>query len=351
MKPFIVIVLLAGVVLGLAATGVGYAQLLRARSETAKVQRELAGTWARVEGAVQADGARWRDDPLVAKHPGGDAGPLIFKHIGLQDGSSNVPKLFKPAGLWLEALDDVDTGKLDLEWMRELKTFGYWEIGGPGTPLEAVPVSIDEPLIAFVDLQTFGRARLVRGLQGGDAREAAAQVRELARLCLTTEHLVGAMVGVSLLTSEASAFEEASKRKQATAGWVPYSLEDAASLRRLVLASPAPFAVLATPPLSTTNLPVGGCVGLHEGLWQLNNFEGMRAAFATRYGELDQELARSTCRLPRMRKAWASAAHSEMPLQGGMQFLPFGNEILANEAALITALSWFRQYEAAADAK
>ncbi len=345
MKTLVVVVLTAALVIGLGVTAFGYVVLLDARKETASVQRDLAGQWARFESAVMADEARWRDDLLIAPHGGGDAGPLLFRHVGLQDGLPKVPKLFKPGLQWVDEIDGFDTSKLDLEWMRELKNFGYWEIAGPGTPLENVPVSVNEPPIAFADLQTFAKARLVRGIQNGDAREAAAEVRELARLCLTTEHLVGAMVGVALVLTETRAFDEATKRGQVTTGWVPYSSEDGSSLRRVVFVAPAPYSLLATPTLSTTRLPVGACVGLHEGMWQLHNSPGMRAAFASRYSAIDYELGHTPCRLPRMRKAWAAIAGVQAPVQDGVQLLPFANETIANQTSIITGPSRFRAYK------
>ena len=321
-----------------------FVMLQRSREPLHHEQQALASLWLKHAPEIEADQARWRDDPLIAAQAGDDAAPVLFRHIGLDVAPSPLPDVLNGPE-WLSNLDAFDTTPFDLEWMKSLASLGYWELGGAGSPLENVPISMDEPTLRFRDLMTLAKVRLVRGLQKGDAREAAREVRELARLCLTSETILGAMVGVGITGFERGAYEEATRRGHDTAGWSPISQADHTSLKRVIGVSPTPFVLLATPPVSTVVLPVGACAGLHEGLWQAHIGRVLWSGeIADRVAGLDRQLAKSTCRLPRMRKAWAGSPPPFLADHGLLGRLPFGREVVTNQMAIDIAGNWMRGY-------
>jgi hypothetical protein len=365
-------VLVLAVVLLLA--GVMVWAMHKARGEAQAVQERLSADWARFEPRVMADEALWKNHPLLARHEGGDAAGLLFKHVRLERGAAQAPPLstaltdaLKALGPdWARRSKEVDLSGVDLGWLKELSTYGYWDLEGAGSPLAALPFSpLDEPLPNFGDLQNAARARLMRGLNDGTAGEAAGEVRELARLCLTTDTLIGVMVGTSMLGMEHKAYDEAVRRGQDTLGWTPVTDADAEALKRALWAAQAPGTLLSAGTLSSAQLPVGQCVALRENLglaWFLKGY--LQEELPERYAALTKALDQSPCRLTRARAAWKGTdTGGQLPVSGAAMCMTDAGAVPADcwmpnlvmrfgavrtfiglNLATIAATDWFKRY-------
>lgn len=290
-------------------------------------QQQLAAEWARWATEIEADEARWRDDPLIAPADGGDASSLLFAHVrwdrldaGLA--SPEVPaalvKQFKEWGAdWPTHAGEAGVELLDFKWMADLPSYGYWDLEPLGGALDAVPFSpLTEPIPQFVDLLDIARARLSQGLASGHPVEAAMEVRALARLALSSEQLVGMMVGVGLLHVEHRAWEEAMTRGLDVTGWEPISEADQQRLKRIVWAANAPVSLAGNGPMIDARVNVGRCSALREGLGGAHFLRGyLQRRFAKRYEALTHALEESPCRLRRQRAVWNHpGAAGELPV-------------------------------------
>lgn len=360
------------------SAGVWMSIVARARGALREQQQSAAAAFARFEPRITADEARWRAHPLLAHRDGDDAGPLLQKHVGWGDAdapeaipTSLIEAFARFKDTWPAHVDELDVDGVDLGWMSSLQGFGHWDLEGPGSPLDSRPLDpLAEPAPRFIELQDIARVRLAQGLRTGDARAAARDVRELARLALTTESLVGVLAGSSLLAIEARAHDEASRRSPAAVeGWTPISADDRAALRRLLYAAPAPFMMVATPPLASHSVVVGSCAGLREGLITAGLARPfVEDDFADRYASLSSSLSSSGCRLTRMRAAWADPASPAWRLGGSavcaavdgsngdgcgvpdaVLTVPFMRTWVGSTLLAIALPNWFATYDEAAN--
>jgi hypothetical protein len=286
----------------------------KAQANVRQGQELLLSQWRHAEPQLKRDAERFKDDPLFAPHEGGDAAPLLLAHLRWEsdvDQPSPVPAaLWKQMnsydGGWAPHADELDVKGIDTAWMSGLADAGYLDLEGPGTKLEKAPYApLSSDLPNFVDLMMLTRVRLVQGLQSGDARAAGREVHEAARLCLSSESLIGGLFAVPLLTMERRAYEEAVRRGQDVTGWTTVSEEDVAALKRLVYASPAPYSLLATGPLAASTPPVARCIALQESIAMghfLRHFA--ESEVPEQYAALTKVLDDSPCRLRRARAAW-----------------------------------------------
>jgi hypothetical protein len=169
-----------------------------------------------------------------------DAGPLLNPHIKLHGGTVAQQTAIDPpwwggaevyaqvkgprgkgrpapdARPWLVAPETMPAG--DLSLTAALLEFDHWETSGPGgryaeyLQTAAHPFHADSPIPNLVDLQTLARLRLARGLaspDGEDMLPALRQVRHLARLTYSTEHLIASMVANAILSIEKRGYERA----------------------------------------------------------------------------------------------------------------------------------------------
>ncbi len=371
----VVAVLLAILVVGLVVLGSLADRQARASLETA--QEGLAADWRRVEAEVLRDQARWQDDPLLSPRDGGDAAALLFAHVrwdGVDGGGLlGPPPLPEPLLTQLEAwketcfehVDEAQLEGLDLVWMGQLAAFGFWDLESEGSPIAKAPYAhFTEPVPMFLDVQRLARARLLQGLREGTVVAAAAEVRELARLSFTTEHLVGEMVGVGLLSVEAKAHAEAVKRGVDVAGWAPL-VEEAArgQLKRALWAANAPTSMLATGVVASTRLPVGRCSALREGLGNAHFLRRYTERLVPeRYEALTAALADSPCRLRRARLAWATQSTEGQPpislcdalderegacqALDGLRYAPFVRTLAGASLLNISNPDWLQHYRA-----
>jgi hypothetical protein len=308
--------------------GVGWTffRVQQVRSTVREKQAELASDSSRYEARIRADAARWENDPLLTTHAGPDAAELLFKHIGWDSGGPAAEAI--PAELaakvkaldkdWASHFDGLDLKAVDTGWMAELSKLGFWDLEGSGSALAGKPyMALVDDAPRFVDAIVFGKLRMIRGLQSGDAREAAKETRELARLCASTESLVGLATAGALLRVERRAQEAAGELGQPVEGWTPVSADDASALQRLVWAAPAPYSMLATGALPS-GPTFGRCMGLAEGLRSaLYMRRFAEREFPDHYAALTAALAQEQCRLRRARQAWADPnAEGQLGMDG-----------------------------------
>ncbi len=163
----------------------------------------------------------------------------------------------------------LPAGAVDTTRLARAQAFDHWELTGPGsawTPSSRWTVA-DAPMPRFPRLLLAAKAHLAVGARAGTLPQAASDVRQLARLCLSTESLIGAMTGVALAGLEGRAHAWALAHAVEVGEWRPV---DAARLRRakavLLLSSSflSPSADDATLARALTCAQVSRCVGLTE---------------------------------------------------------------------------------------
>lgn len=131
---------------------------------------------------------------------------------------------------WVE-LDSPELERVDLSWMNNLHAYDHWDLFASGVgpahthmKFRRNPFTVPTP--SFRDFSHFAKLRLLRGLRTQQPLAAFRDVRQLAKLVYSTETLVGAMVGISILGMERDAYSEALKRGFLKAGdWQPISEE------------------------------------------------------------------------------------------------------------------------------
>ena len=286
------------------------------RADFFKDQRELAGHW------------------LYERRPGGgDASVVLATVAGWRDGwrsggrasiagKSGVPPALeanlKAWGMnWLDHVDDADLAGVDLRWMKDLGRFDHWDIEADGSPMNEVPwVWATAPIPDYITLQTAAKVRLLQGLRAAKGAEAAAEVRELARLAASTEILIGDAVGVSMIKLDVRARLMATKRGQDVSSWPASTLEEAERLRRMIFAAVGFFGALPLAPEVENDVVVGRCTALMEGGAKALLVRGLlNESHSERYASLTKSINESSCRLKNLRRAWNQASSDEQEIR------------------------------------
>jgi hypothetical protein len=373
------VVLIVGVLFILfLAAGVLFGRTLTAPTEEKREAqaRDLLATYERHRAAMEADEARWVNDPLFLATDGGDAAELMAEHVGWDAPDAGLPAPRAPVppevvqrfresndGGWVDLRDDVILNT-DVQWFSKLPALGFWDTdrGLEGVPFDAFA----EPLPNFVALQAFAKVRLIQGLVHRDVVTAATEVRALVRLLVSTSSLVGAMVGCALLSIERHAYEAARAQGLEVSGWTPVSAADTDRLRAVLWAGPAMTSLLATGALAARRPVIGECLALREGVGGAHFLRGyLEAELPTRYAELDAALTRSPCRLSRLRDVWTSRSKvGQLPATGEafcvsrmgapgtcdvpalpLSLVPYSRAFIGNTLLSIAGPNWFKQYE------
>ncbi|MBL8921344.1 MAG: hypothetical protein JNJ54_20965 [Myxococcaceae bacterium] len=307
------------VVYGVAA---GYA-LTKANAALREGQAQASAAQRACSAQVMADHQRWQHDALFARRDGGDAWPLLRERVGWSDRpalaalpASLTAGLADAGADWPRAA--LDTTGVDLSFFSTLGDAGFWDLEGPGSPLHGTPYGGPaDPALSFRDVLVLAKLRLLRGLASGEVRPALDEVHELARLCLTTESLVGSMVAVGLLELERKAAAEAGSRGLDLGGFPVPSEEDTRSLKRALWAVPHATSLLAPDePLDPAFPLVGRCAALAELAAPLFIRPFAGPVLPSRYATFTTMLKESDCRLGRLRAAWATTGEGEVPLSG-----------------------------------
>ncbi len=276
--------------------------------ERAGVEDDAA--YRRKKARIDADEAFWSAHPLLQPVDGGDAEPLLTRFIRWEKDKTQAPYIPEaltaamrtPDGGWAYRFAEFDAGGVDLSWMASLGSYGTWDLDSPTSPSSQGWRSFPEG----IDLVGVAKTRLVQGLKHGDAREAAQQVRELARLCLTSERLLVHVYALGLLNEERSAFQAAQAAGQPVDGWSPIDERSVHTLKQLLFMAQAPSGLWAGPDVAAAHFPVGACAGLAESLGVAVTLHAFLAdEYPQRFKALGDLLRASPCRLRRLREVWA----------------------------------------------
>jgi hypothetical protein len=325
---------------------------------------------------MEADEARWVNDPLFLATDGGDAAELMAEHVGWDapDAGLPAPRARVPAevvqrfresndGGWVDLRDDVILN-IDVQWFSKLPALGFWDTD---RGLEQVPFdAFAEPVPNFVSLLALAKVRFIQGFVRGDVLTAATEVRALTRLMMTTESLLGLMVGVGLLHIERRAHEAAVAQGLDVTGWTPKSSEEVGRLRAVLWAEQSTMSLLATGALADHRPAIGECLALREGVGAAHFLRGyLEAELPKRYAELDAALAQSPCRLTRLRAVWTSRSKvGQLPATGEafcvarmgtpencdvpaipLSLVPYSRAFIGNTLLSIAAPDGFKEYE------
>lgn len=140
---------------------------------------------------------------------------------------------------WWKTPEQVPLPTEELALLDSLRAYDRWELGAADSPLQsftgepmAAPMPSLFPLIGLM------RARHAQGLVAGDTAGAINTGRAVARLLFSSSTLLGAMVGVAILSMEPAATEAARARGQALEGLAPLDGATTAQLKRAVRAAP-----------------------------------------------------------------------------------------------------------------
>lgn len=351
------------------------------RQRLESMRREALSDYEHFRPDLEDDLATWRDSPLFAPHDGGDAAPLLLAHLrwdadasGLKAGPvpPELVSMMKAWGAdWPEHVDEAREagfGDVDFAWMGELRQYSFWDWESPGGPLDKrTPIDLyADPMPSSADALDVSRARLLKGLVRGETAQAAAEVHELARLWLHTESLIGDMIGTALLGLEERAYRAALARREDVGAWRPVTEPERKALQRLLWASKAPRSLLATGALAEANLAPGDdCSALREGLLAAHFVRQLAEPLdPPHFARLDTALAKSNCRLRRVRLA-IERHESQLPLDPSamchpylgtdaplcsaprwLVHLPFVRTVLATQFVTTGATDWFKQYRA-----
>lgn len=334
MAPRLLIAAVVLLALLMVVYGIGVGVFLRRGSKALDERRaEVTSQWRRFGAQAEAEQQRWAAHPLFQAVDGGNAGKQLNLHVRWSGGivpPAEVHGDVLPEAVALAMADagtdwpqsTFDVSAIDLSWMSSLASAGHWDLEAAPSPLLVRRFDpMNELLPEFRDVQNLARVRLLQGLARGELEPALEDVRQLARLCLTTERLIGDMVAVALLRIERQAAEEASRRGLSLEGFAVLSEDDVGSLKRALWASPQWTALLLPepPPEGPAMSPgfpfIGRCTALYELVFALYVRQFAGAAMPARYQTLTAELERSQCRLTRLRAAWKSG-EGELPATG-----------------------------------
>lgn len=325
-----------GLALGGAAAYLEFSLGSHIRAERAALAGRLRGVGAAVVDDERALAAAPPFDPPGTAH---DAGPWLNPRIDWSSGTAALeaykkthptpsPSLEVPAKLRTIALidelkkpkPDPDVLAADTSWMRGLAEFDHWDWERDSPSEIDGSLGLAMPLPGFSQLIAWSRVRLLQGAASDDPRPAAREVRQLARLAYSTETIIGVQIAVALLGMERTTYDavRAAKGAAAVEGWALPSADVERRLKRVAwgvaaLMNPMAPQEEAKPVLAAPVTPPAGfgqCAGLGEGL-RMAHFARAYfddGAFADRFRALGDALQASapTCRLRRVREAWAA---------------------------------------------
>lgn len=300
-------VVVVGVVLVLCFIGSGAWMNVTAQKQLEEQRTALASTFTTFAPELETDLEQVARNPLLAPHEGGDASKLLSQHMRLVRWEGGEQKLEGPAPVpasleisltslwtdqWAQHSESPELNQLDLGWLKELSSYGYWECEPAPEP--------SAPRPNFSDLELVAKARLLAGIRDGDVLAAVAELRELERLALTTECSSGVQLVTDLHEIEREALRDAGKD---VPGWTPPTWQEDARFSRALKASLVLRSLIASGAAATLELGPFQCVALAHGLEEAHLMGlYLEPSLPERYAELKAELARSPCRLAKARR-------------------------------------------------
>jgi hypothetical protein len=233
------------------------------------------------------------------------------------------------AKAWIDAGPEIDLSSQDLSWMGKLADYDYWDLTSAPpirAQLEAMVSGKILPLTYFASaplpnigtLVPLAKLRLLKGLKEGKPLIALREVRHLARLSYSAEDLVGAMVAVSILSAERTAYVRAVHKgliKQAA--WRPMPDRGRDIFKAVILGAVPFFSPLVPDEVLSKAFPLGqpmpgACAVIREGTMRM---AAIHPHFASRF-PLERDFSKKLaylrkaldpangCRSPDVRAYW-----------------------------------------------
>ena len=260
----------------------------------------------------------------------------------------------KLAHKWLEAGPQFLSG-IDFTWMGQLIDFDYWDLDAhsPSSPDSA---HSPEP---GIDVVTWAKLRLLKGIKEREPASAILEVEELARLCATTESILTVIKALMLLE-----LTDAVRQRMDSSGVgaaVVRLGRDPKEYHRILRAlwGALAYAQLRTPPAyedDWDHIAAGRCAALGHGLASAVTLRALLLpSHALEYEHLTRLLSRSPeCRLRRLRRLWGMPMSTEGPLSADdfpwstrvmFAIVPAGARLSGEARIAISEQDWFRQYD------
>ena len=337
----IVLWVVAALIVLLVVGGLGYARW-RVHSARADVRDQLHEHLAELQPRVQTDQAWAAGLEVLQTDPAGaDAGVYLNPRLGWSGDQAAIDRycadhpcqrseLAVPDAVrdlikspdWLQRAAAVDWNQIDLEWLRRLHTYKTWNIER-NSPIALVE-QYEFPMAPVPDYQAlmqWSRLRLLRAVVDGNVDAAVSDTRQLARLCYSTENLLGAAVAAAILGLE----ERLATVELPANAWrtLPlFTQQDARRLRGLFFVGPA-FIWRDAPESAVQawqSFVVGRCAALAEVLG--DELYAFRPLLRRSEPEMDARLTRllaaseGQCRLERLRAQWPDIAASDAMADG-----------------------------------
>ena len=225
--------------------------------------------------------------PLSDWEASSEAEPPIHGSLHLPDALALKLRALAPAS-WPTALT-ADADGLDFTWMRRLQQFDHWDVGMDPHVAEHLNWWFDAVIPNFETLVHWAKLRLVNGLTQGGVLQAAAEVRHLAKICESTQTLVGLEVGLAMRGFETLVHDLAIQRGLDVSGW-PAVLDGAEKIKARQLSRVASlyFYPGVSPRVMrrASECAVGVCPALADAIGAQNALQGF-ASIDTRWALSD----------------------------------------------------------------
>ena len=218
---------------------------------------------------------------------------------------------------WMDKHHKARTAKADLSFFMGLGQFDYWDIEthSPIEELAARNIFVPPPELPVPevsDLLAAAKLRLMRGALDKEAMTALQDVRNLARLLLTTENMNLVLAGIAILDDERKAYRYfVDHQGLSESAWIPIDRNTTRRAYRAILATRGYLRIWTRPDTMDEIYlkgaePVGLCAAANEAFPQtfalapvLKPHWPLEFDLRDEYAKLDQVLdrSRSSCRL------------------------------------------------------
>ncbi len=154
---------------------------------------------------------------------------------------------------------------------------------------------------------------MLLGLKSGDLGPALIEARALARLCASTELLIGDLFAVAMAGNERTAIEAARARGidvDAVIAAADFAVDDEATVdryKRACFATSVAYRLDEVSPGLADHVHICRCSGLQEGIAGADMLRAFASdRYASRYQALESQLSSSNCRLKNARAGFAT---------------------------------------------
>lgn len=265
-------------------------------------------------------------------------------------------ELLRLRGEWLEKAFKTRQWKFDLRFFNNLRNYDFWdlEVDSPISDLIAADLFIPPsqlPIPEVADLIAAAKLRLMVGALTGEAVPALTDVRELARLMLTTENMQMVLAALAILDEERSAYRFYVDNNQLpTSSWLPIDRNITRRARRAMKAARSymhiwtPEEIINSIFLKTRDLPPGFCAAGNEAMptdLSLRRLLGphlpleidLRAGYSRLDGIFNR--GRSRCRWRYMKELAAKSAFKvDIPAPLILSQLPYSRKVFGMQLSV-----------------